>query len=361
MALLSLRRTPRLAFGGALCVAVIAVSGWQLAPGRIDGAAAAGTPPTVQSPDQPVAPLVAMLPASASAGAPSPARGANAPDGGGTTGNSPKLVAPPQARDAWLNDPTTPFTYTVQPGDTLIRLARRFNTRVGKIVSLNPGLHPDRIKAGETLAIQANALDDVPLPPELASPAAADPEAEGGLRIWTPYRSQFDGDPYEGGNCGPAALGMAMSYFGEWWSTAGLRDSVNRVTGDWSYDGGSNWASLQTAAEERGFQTHGPYNAAGQLRYWDLDDLLAHTELGRPVLLLVRYRALPGHEQALWSGDHYIVFLGVTAAGIVVYHDPAFHEEDGAYRTMDQATLDRAWSHTTTGENRSAMALIWPP
>lgn len=344
---------PGFLLGASLVAALVVGSGWQLhahlapiAPDRASvEAMAASTEAALPATDQ-----------ASEAGTIAYGRGGDGPWEAGTSERG-RAAEPLQA------EATTgaAVRYTVQPGDTLSTVAERFNTRVSRIVALNPGLQPDLIRIGQVLDIPANAAtDERTETPILLPPDVLEAAVETRSYLWAPYRSQFDGSPYEGGNCGPAALAMAMARFGEWWSTEGLRRSINRVTGDWSYDGGSDWPSMVAAATERGFEAHGPFNEEGGFRYWDLDDLLAHTEQGRPVILLVRYRALPGHENAAWYGDHYIVFLGLTRDGGVVYHDPAFQGDEGAYRIMEQATLDRAWSHTWIHQNRTAMAINWP-
>lgn len=189
------------------------------------------------------------------------------------------------------------------------------------------------------------------------SPALADDSS----RIWIPWRSQFDGTEYASGNCGPASLGMAMAYYGEWWSTHGIRKSVNNYLGYWGLDGGSSWESLEYAAEQRDFTVVGLYDG-DYYRQWTLDDLVEQTRLGRPVILLVRYWSLPDHGEEAWWGDHYIVFLGLTPDGRVVYHDPAYYDEYwGSYRVMSQERLERAWTRTASGLQHTAMALVWPP
>ena len=187
------------------------------------------------------------------------------------------------------------------------------------------------------------------------SPVSAD-----GGRIWIPWRSQFDGTTYASSNCGPAALGMAMSHFGEWWSSNGIRESVNSYLGYWGEDGGSSWESLKHAAGIRDFGTVGLYDSEGFYTKWTIDELVAQTSAGRPVILLVRYWSLPGNEYDAWWGDHYIVFLGLTPDGYVVYHDPAYSNPlFGSYRVMSQERLMRAWTRTATGYQQTAMSLIW--
>ena len=178
--------------------------------------------------------------------------------------------------------------------------------------------------------------------------------------IWIPWRSQFDGSAYASSNCGPASLGMAMSYYGEWWSTAGIRKSTNERSGVVGLDDGTDWPSLAYAAEKRGFTVVGLYDSAGNYRKWTITDLVNETDQERPVILLVRFRALPGHAGSSYYGDHYIVFLGLMADGRVVYHDPAFYEEiDGSYRIMGQETLLEAWGNTSVGQQYTAMSLVW--
>jgi murein DD-endopeptidase MepM/ murein hydrolase activator NlpD len=59
-------------------------------------------------------------------------------------------------------------TVTVRPGDTMAAIAARRGLRLGAIVAANPGIDPDRIQPGQTIAIPG----DVVMPPAPAlSPA----------------------------------------------------------------------------------------------------------------------------------------------------------------------------------------------
>ncbi len=189
---------------------------------------------------------------------------------------------------------------------------------------------------------------------------AATPTPPPNNYIWVPWRSQFDGTTYAAGNCGPASLGMAMAYFGEWWSTSGIRKSTNEIMGAVSYDEGTDWPSLKYAAEKRGFKVVGLYESSGGYREWTMDELVREMEQGHPALLLVRQRSLPGHTGSSYDGEHYIVFLGLMADGRVVYHDSAFNDEiEGSYKIMSQETLMKAWVDTSVGLRYTAMSLVW--
>ena len=196
------------------------------------------------------------------------------------------------------------------------------------------------------------------------APAAGEPEGAirdtGGTRIWVPFRSQWDGSTFEWGNCGVAAITMAMEYFGHNYSTHAVRESINVMTGNWNTHIGVDWRYLKAALERRDFAVTGPHNARGGYVQWTLADLVAQVEQGRPPILLVHYRSLPGHDEDEWFGDHYIIFLGLTGDGRVVYHDPGFPNQDGAYLTIDQEQFERAWSNTWIGQNRTAMVVIGP-
>ena len=206
---------------------------------------------------------------------------------------------------------------------------------------------------------RAPALADMPMP-TAAPMATPTPSPVPNNYIWIPWRSQFDGTAYASSNCGPAALGMAMSYYGEWWSSDGIRRSTNAWSGITGVDEGTDWASLKYAAEARDFKVAGLYDDAGAYRKWTIDDLVKEVEQGHPVILLVRYRSLPGNANADFGGDHYIVFLGLMADGRVVYHDSAYDEEiEGAYRIMSQEVLLEAWGNTSVGQQFTAMSLVW--
>ncbi len=181
----------------------------------------------------------------------------------------------------------------------------------------------------------------------------------GGTRLLTAYYTQKDGSIYESSNCGIAAIAMAMAAFGHVEPLTPLRESVNALTGDWYPDSGIDWTYLIAALQQRGFAVDGPY-AGGGFRAWTIEEMLAEVEAGRPVLTLVHQRSLPGHERIDYDGDHYVVFLGVTSNGSVVYHDSALDGASGAYRITDRATFERAWSHTWIGQNNTAMAVYQP-
>ncbi len=198
---------------------------------------------------------------------------------------------------------------------------------------------------------------DASLAPDVLTEGGAGDDGWG-LRV--PYRTQFDGSTFEWGNCGVAAIAMAMEYYGRPWSTHEVRLAINAMTGNWATQAGVDWRYLKLALEERGFATDGPYDRRGGYWSWTLEELLVETAQGRPALLLVHYRSLPGHEDDEWPGDHYILFLGLTRDGRVLYHDPGFPGEVGAYRTLDRAAFERAWSRTWIGQNRTAM-VVFPP
>ncbi|MGE5548941.1 MAG: LysM peptidoglycan-binding domain-containing protein [Bacteroidota bacterium] len=53
--------------------------------------------------------------------------------------------------------PVGTLTYTIQPGDTLFSLARRFNTTVVSIIGVNPGINPEALLIGQQICIPREA------------------------------------------------------------------------------------------------------------------------------------------------------------------------------------------------------------
>ncbi|HQZ90453.1 MAG TPA: C39 family peptidase [Thermomicrobiales bacterium] len=192
-----------------------------------------------------------------------------------------------------------------------------------------------------------------------SSPSASVATRGSGVRLLTAYYTQRDGSIYADSNCGIAAIAMSMAAFGHVEPLLPLRESVNALTGDWHPDSGLDWSSLIAALQLRGFVADGPY-AGGSYRSWTVEEMLAETRAGRPVIALVHQRSLPGHADIDYDGDHYVVFLGATDDGRVVYHDSALPGGEGAYRTTDRTTFEYAWSHTWIGQNNTAMAVYQP-
>ncbi|MCO5176912.1 MAG: C39 family peptidase [Thermomicrobiales bacterium] len=209
-----------------------------------------------------------------------------------------------------------------------------------------------------TPAIAAPYFTDTALRHGASTPTAI-VTPSGGERVLTAYYTQKDGSIYQSSNCGIASIAMAMAAYGHVEPLFDLRESVNTITGDWYPDSGLDWSSLIAALQQRGFAVDGPY-ADGGFRTWSIDEMLNETRAGRPVIALVHQRSLPGHEQIDYDGDHYVVFLGVTGSGQVVYHDSALPGTEGAYRIADRETFERAWSRTWIGQNYTAMAVYQP-
>ena len=71
------------------------------------------------------------------------------------------------------------FVYDVEPGDTLSRIAQKFDTTISRIKSLN-GLHSDMLSIGQRLKIPGTRPDDItPFPPDDEQPT------NGGVSIYT--------------------------------------------------------------------------------------------------------------------------------------------------------------------------------
>jgi len=58
--------------------------------------------------------------------------------------------------------PTGTIPYTIRAGDTFFSLARRFNTTVAAIIAANPGVDPNRLQIGQTICIPQPFLPPCP-------------------------------------------------------------------------------------------------------------------------------------------------------------------------------------------------------
>jgi hypothetical protein len=94
-------------------------------------------------------------------------------------------------------------------------------------------------------------------------------------------------------------------------------------------------------AQIHGVKSYGLYENGGGLRRWSLDDIREQIGLGRPVVVQVRYRSLPGRGNAYYFGDHYLLVTGVVEGGFL-YNDPLNSDGLGWDRVMSADRLKTA-------------------
>ncbi|MCA1647275.1 MAG: C39 family peptidase [Chloroflexi bacterium] len=183
------------------------------------------------------------------------------------------------------------------------------------------------------------------------------------VRINVPYRTQLDGADYAGANCGPTVLGMALESFGMNLAPPDVRgqvlDSENFEPTD--TDAGSFIWALANVAQSHGLQAHGLYEGDGNgLHRWSLDEIRASVRAGRPVIVQVVYRGLPGRTDSTYYGDHYVIVTGLMGDNFL-YNDPiggaVANESPGYDRMMTPTELRRAMRASDTGYQYTAFAL----
>jgi hypothetical protein len=165
-------------------------------------------------------------------------------------------------------------------------------------------------------------------------------------KVAIPWRTQLDGSSYAGSNCGPASLGMILDGFGIGKSTYDLRYRSHTYQGTWGSHTGTALENLARVAEDFGVPTRGLYEGR-RFRTWTIAELREELRQGHPVIILVKYRMLPGHVGARAGDDHYVVLWDLDGDDFV-YNDPAFTRgRDGYGRAISAGTLERATSSAT--------------
>jgi hypothetical protein len=177
---------------------------------------------------------------------------------------------------------------------------------------------------------------------EAATDSAAEapaPVPRGKLAV--PWHTQLDGSRFAGSNCGPASLAMILEAFGTQQSVHDLRYRSHVYQGTWGSYTGTGLEHLARVAEDFGVPTRGLYEGR-RFRAWSVADLHEEVRQGHAVMVLVKYRLLPGHFGAPAGYDHYIVLWDLDGDDFV-YNDPAFtRARDGHARRISPAALDQA-------------------
>lgn len=160
-------------------------------------------------------------------------------------------------------------------------------------------------------------------------------------KLSVPFRTQLDGSKFAGSNCGPASLGMVLDSYGISRTTEDLRYRSHTYQGTWGTYAGTGLDHLARVAEDLGVQTRGLYEGR-RFRAWSIADLREEVRQGNPVVVLTKYRLLPGHEGSGTSFDHYVVLWDIDGDGFV-YNDPAFSTaRSGLARTIGADQLESA-------------------
>jgi hypothetical protein len=171
---------------------------------------------------------------------------------------------------------------------------------------------------------------------------------------FVPYRGQLDGSPFAEANCGPTAIAMLLEGFGIHVPQAKLRAQVLDRQRIWGNGTGTLITALAQVVEEYGVKTH-DLRRGSEIHRWSLDDIREHLRARNPVLVQVRYRALPGRERAYFYGDHYIVVTGILDDGFL-YNDPIDYDGPGWDRVMSGDRLLRAMDTSDRRYTRAAFA-----
>lgn len=162
-----------------------------------------------------------------------------------------------------------------------------------------------------------------------------------GLWMRVPFRSQMDGSPAESSNCGPASVGMVLEQLHSFVPTDELRTEANRLQGTWGPDNGFGIEFLAQLVERYGLRVHGLYEGVN-FRRWSLEDLRSQLGQGRPAIVELRFRYMPGRADSDSWDDHYVVISGMLGDDFV-YNDSVDVDGPGYGRVMSADDLQRAW------------------
>jgi hypothetical protein len=134
-----------------------------------------------------------------------------------------------------------------------------------------------------------------------------------------------------------------------------LRAEVLNAQRMWGNGTGTLITALAQVVEQYGLKTFDLRRGA-DIHRWSLDDIRGHLRARHPVVLQVRFRALPGREGAFFYGDHYILVTGVLDDGFL-YNDPIDYDGPGWDRVMSGDRLARAMDASDRRYVRAAFAV----
>lgn len=201
------------------------------------------------------------------------------------------------------------------------------------------------------------SLNGLRYAPGRSSPSMVEPvRTETTLWLGVPFMTQLDGTSYGAVNCGPASLAMVLGTFGIRATPAYIRDYVNYISGVYSSSVGTSLDHLARVAREAGLEVSQLYGGGGGYLRWSTALLREVIASGRPVMTLVKYRALPGNGGSQTEFDHYVVISGL-AGNDFIYNDAIFTNGRGYGLLISPGDLERAWDYSSIPRHGMAVGL----
>lgn len=217
-------------------------------------------------------------------------------------------------------------------GDTLSELARKFGTSVQKLAKANGIADPNRIYAGATLKIPADASKTSQAASNRYGAYSGVASAAGTAAISqshapvkngnVPHISQYNpagkNAAYWNGpaNCGPTSMAMfARSRgYGKGMTDAQLINHLGKIGGTTRNGTGVN--GIVAMAQAIGAKPQAKYRVSVD---WIADQLKA----GKQVVANGNYWAMPPHAKAGRHGGHFVAVVGMDSKGNFIVNDPA--------------------------------------
>jgi LysM domain/Peptidase_C39 like family/Transglycosylase SLT domain len=270
-------------------------------------------------------------------------------------------------------------TYTLQRGDSLSKLAARFNTSVTALAKANHIADPNRVQAGRKLVIPDSFEAPRPSNPTPAKGDGFTPASTGSSATASTgsardsngrvHPTSADGTPmFKQGDkeWGSRTLGTGLSVGGQGCAMTATAMAISKISGK-TINPGQLDATLD---KNNGYAGNGlkwdvAAKAAGlghQKPAWSLETINKQVDAGRPVVVGVDYRA--GSGGGANGTDHYVTITGrekgANGKSVYLANDPAtgkqfkFHEVGGKLVSDYKARNGRSYEttgvlHTFTG------------
>ncbi len=165
---------------------------------------------------------------------------------------------------------------------------------------------------------------------------------------WIGQNTNRPDDDWSNSDCGPTCVAMWLRSRGE----AANVDDVSRATGlakGYLY---TLPAHLITAAGHYGLRLQ-------RVVHFKISDIKSQIDGGMPVLALVHYASLEKRFSERFKAGHWILVIGYTDNGMMLYHDPYWPDESGGREiVISEAALARAMQDCAKDGNTPEQGLV---